>query len=451
MQNSVSRFTVEAAVALVLLILSVMPASAANNEAVGAALKQLISAPSVKTGSSFADAHFSDIKAFYASRNFKPVWSRDSGPKGKAKALLGELRASSVHGLSPDFYGVDEISGLMKSEVPSDLARMDFLFTGALVEFAHDLLNGRITNQGSYTFNQIAPVRLDPAKLVERAAAAGNLRVMLAEIIGDDRRYLRLVSKMLEYGRLDRPGIWPEKVSETDLASVRRMLALTGDLPFDMMNSKAPMDETLVRAVRSYQIRHGIEISGEIDSAILGELGLPLAERTRRIKANLERRRWQNRPAEGRMLYLNLVDGQLKLLENDKTQGLIAIGTDESLGKLPTFYGTITGISRFGSGKDSRLELLYTNAGEALDAVVTGTFSISDADGKATEFMMLAIGAVDQAALKSLGEGDPMMVFSEPPRLFVTYLTVWATRNGKIQFRPDVYGRDAALMQKLGL
>ena len=28
--------------------------------------------------------------------------------------------------------------------------------------------------------------------------------IMLAEIIGDDRRYLRLVSKMLEYGRLDR-------------------------------------------------------------------------------------------------------------------------------------------------------------------------------------------------------------------------------------------------------
>ena len=43
------------------------------------------------------------------------------------------------------------------------------------------------------------------------------------------------------------------------------------------------------------------------------------------------------------------------------------------------------------------------------------------------------------------------MKLSAPLDLFVTYLTVWATRDGKIQLRPDVLQRDEALIKAMGL
>jgi len=308
-----------------------------------------------------------------------------------------------------------------------------------------------MTNKGGYGFDQVSPVRLDPAKLVEQAAAAGNLRTMLGKIVGDDRRYLRLVAKMVEYGRLDRPGIWPEKASATDFMAIRKMLALTGELPFELMNSKAPMDEALFKALGHYQGRQGLKVSGEIDTATLEQLNLPLTERVRRIKANLERRRWQNRSSETKELYLNLVDGQLKLLENDKTRSLIAVGADEGHAKLPSFYGKVTGLSKTGVGSKSKIGLHYSGLTEAGKTGQSGVFLIGNTDGKANEFLAMAIGSVDQAGLSTLDDSGEVMELSEPLELFVTYLTVWATRNGKIQFRPDIYNRDAALIEALGL
>jgi murein L,D-transpeptidase YcbB/YkuD len=451
MQQRIISATIHGAMALVLMVMASLSAHAANNEAVGAALKKLIQEPSVKTGSAFADANFADIKAFYGTRSFKPVWSRDSGPKGKAKALLGELKASTVHGLSPESYGVEELSKLMKSRDPAELARMDFLFSGALIEFSHDLLNGRATNQGREALTWVKPIRLDPAKLIERAAFAGNLRVLLNEIIGDDRRYLRLVAKMIEFVRLEQSGMWPNKLAKDDFPALRRLLALTGDLPFDQMNSEAGMDEALSKAVAAYQARHGMESDGKLGPKTLAKLNEPIGDRVRSIKANLERRRWQNQPKDPKQLYLNLVDGQLKLAIKDKTRALVGVTVDESLTKLPTFYGKVQSVRHAGSGEQASIELLYDGGELAKDLVKPGAIKIGNANGAAYELLDKALDANDQSALETFKADKGEMKLSAPLDLFVTYLTVWATRDGKIQFRPDVLQRDAALIEAMGL
>ncbi|MEP1208257.1 MAG: peptidoglycan-binding protein [Rhizobiaceae bacterium] len=437
--------------ALVLITCLSLTARAANNEAVGLALKELISNPNLKTGSATADANIADIKAFYASRSFKPIWSRDTGPKGKAKALLGELKASTVHGLLPDFYGVGEIANLMKSLEPADLARMDFLFSGALVDFSHDLLNGRLTNLASYERNRVDPVRLDPAALIEKAAAAGNLRTMLAEIVGDDRRYLRLVAKMIEYVRLEQSRHWPTKIGKADFAKLRRLLALTGDLPFDQMTKKGPIDATLSDAIRSYQGRMGLQADGKLGPATLEELNTPLSARIQRIKVNLERRRWQNRATDQKLFYLNMVDGQLKLTINDKTRALTGVSLGEAQHKLPTFYGTITGARSSDSNGQGNVELVYDAGESAGDGLRFGSLVLNDGNQGAITLLEEAIDATDKAALAEFKSNGGELKLARPIDLFVTYLTVWATRNGKIQFRPDIFQRDAKVIDELGL
>ena len=447
-------------VALFFVLATQSMAVAANNENVGKALKSLMAGPPVEMGSRFANANYESIKAFYGTRSFKPVWSRDSGPKGKAKALFAELRASVTHGLSPEFYGVSTLEKLMKSKVPADLARMDLLFTGALVEFSHDLLNGRLTNDTENRSNQIQPVQMAPADLVEQAAAAGNLRVMLGGIVGDDRRYVRLVSKMVEYQRIGSPGKWPSKPLPKDLdptaesdhmLAVRRMLALTGDLEFQEMKSSGPIDRPLSDALARYQRRQGVASNGKLDARTIALLNTPLTTRVNLAKVNLERRRWQNRPANDNLLYLNLVDGQLKLLVNDKTTALVEVANDNGVPDLPTFYGDVVSIERLGSSSKPRIRLQFLRdklAGD--DTAKTGELVLDDTKGKARALLQQSLLAADQATLKKLGAGKKMKL-ATPVDLFVTYLTVWATRDGRIQFRPDVLNRDAGVMKRLGL
>lgn len=417
---------------------------AANNEAVGAAMKVLVAKPLVRTGSDVADANFESIKAFYGTRSFKPVWSRDSGPKGKAKALLGELRSSAVHGLSPSFYNVDEISKLMKSTDPADLARMDFLFTGALIDFSHDLFNGRTTNLGTLPSNMVEPVRMEPAELVEKAAYAGNLRVMLGELVGDDRRYLRLISKLFETVQLEQSKHWPKNVDGQNIADLRKLLALSGDLPANLMVSKEGMDKPLRKAIADFQKRHGLQADGEPGPATLAEMNRPLSERVAKIQINIERRRWQNRPDEGTSLYFNLVDGQMKLTVEGKTVGLIPVVMDKTVEELPTFYGGVTAIER----KGKRILLSYS-APAMGDAV--RSIELDDSSGTGIDQLAKTVEAADRDAVKALSKADGKVELGTSRELFVTYLTAWATRKGDLNYREDIYGRDARVIKELGL
>ena len=146
------------------------------------------------------------------------------------------------------------------------------------------------------------------------------------------------------------------------------------------------------------------------------------------------------------LFYLNLVDGQLKLLENDKTQAQLAVQPDEQYEQLPTFYGKITRVERIGSGKSAKIRLTYngTIAG-------TGTIDLDDSNGQAIELVGKAVSAADKEKVAKLGSTDGAAPLLIPTDLLVTYLTAWATRDGKIQFRPDIYKRDAKLTEKLGL
>lgn len=447
-------------IAVFLILAAQTLARAAGNENVGKALKELMSGPPVEMGSQFANAHYESIKTFYGSRSFKPVWSRDSGPKGKAKALLAELRTSKAHGLSPQFYGYATLLELMKSKVPEDLARMDLLITGALVEFSHDLLNGRLTNDTKNRVNRVQPVQLQPAQLVEQAAAAGNLSVMLGGIVGDDRRYIRLVSKMVDYNRVVASGRWPKKPIPKDIdpgarsdhmRSVRLMLVLTGDLQFQEMKSNASVDRKLSDALARYQRRHGVEDNGELDAKTIELLNRPLADRVKLAKVNLERRRWQNRKAEGNLLYLNLVDGQLKLLVKDKTAAQISLSKDGDALETPTFYGKVVSVERAGSKSSPKIRLTFVQDKLSADeAERSGEFLLNDEGGAARTFLQKALDQSDQASFNKISIGKQMKL-SNPVDLFVTYLTVWATRDGRIQFRADVEGRDAVVMKRLGL
>lgn len=426
-------------------------AHAADNEAVGAEVAAIFSSGEVQTGSDAADAQIENVRAYYETRTFKPIWTRDSGPKGKAKALLAELKTSAVHALSPEFYNVSEIERLMGSADPASLARLDLLLTGSFVDFAGDLRNGRLGPGTPGAYNAVKPIAIDPSELIGGAADAGNLRQFASQYLNADKRYIRLITKLAELLRIEASGEWPQidaagspitaGARDERLPAIRKLLFLSGDLPLDALQGGTTHDDTSVAAIKAFQERHGLQSKSEIDTQTLEALAVPLAERVRQIRVNLERRRWQNRDLEDDHLYLNLADNNIKLVLDGVTVGTYEIGEVDALKEMPSFFGEVTAVSASGAEGGPRLEVSSEFIDHLGGHTGPGTIGVVEIDQLAE--------ALRRAKNASAG-ADGAVQFKKPITLYVTYVTAWATGDGRLFFRNDRFGRDgnlAALLQ----
>ena len=438
-----------------------MPSHAAEDNAVVAeSLREMFQSGKVDTGSAAANADLDAIRDIYVVRDFKPIWVRDNGPKTKAKALLGELKISGVHGLSPAFYNVPEIETLMASDAPDDLARLDVLLSGAAAEFGHDLANGRIGPDVAPSENAVEPVAMTPAQFVAGAEAAENLRDFAGGLLKDDYRYIRMIAKLAEFRRIEASGAWPAidparaeiapGAKDARLKDIRTLLVLTGDMTGHATDGDTTLNPTDGEAVRAFQMRHGLEPTGAVDKATLAEMAVPLADRIRQIRINLERRRWQNRDLGPDSIYINLADSEVKMVHGGKSERFVSVTNAAELDALPTFFGSIDGVEILPSG-----EVALTVQSPFIDRLggEGGQRAVALSDAPLLAGDLLASHAPEGVTLESLlAAGKPATVkFDRPVPLFVTFVTAWANRDGSIHFRRDPLGRDAKIAALLQL
>ncbi len=85
------------------------------------------------------------------------------------------------------------------------------------------------------------------------------------------------------------------------VAVLRQRLAITGYLDSGIAaNPSLVYDEPTVQAVRQFQSRHRLKPDGVVDGATLEALNLPAAQRIDQIRVNLERARWVLRDPPGK-------------------------------------------------------------------------------------------------------------------------------------------------------
>jgi murein L,D-transpeptidase YcbB/YkuD len=441
-----------------LLIVAVGPAATADNDAVARELAAIFEPGPVDIGSAPVNARLADLQGFYRIREFKPIWTRDTGPKVKAAALLAELKRSVANGLSPDFYDVTEIEALMPSRRPADMARLELLLSAGLIEFGEDLRNGRIGPEQAGSENAVEPVAVDPVALIEGAEKADDLSAFTTGLLDADFRYIRLIAKLAEFSRIQASDQWPKVdgdgapiaagTRDDRVQDIRRLLALSGDLDLSVMDGGAVLDDTVAAALRLYQARHGLVVSGAADAETLRSLATPLPAIIRQIKLNLERRRWQNRDLGSDYVYINLADASLKLVRDGKSSEDIAVRNVEQLRSVPSFFGAITGLEIDASLPGGVRLTVQSQHIDALGAEA-GPATVAIADPQALA-RLVAEAAGENGSLQ--GGAMPMAsVFDKPILLYVTYVTAWANGDGSIEFRPDIFARDGNLANLLEL
>lgn len=346
MRNLVNRaLQMQLALVLLMLVMAAPQARAQGelrgNEQVASVIEQFITSGHADLSSQVDKERLFQIFTFYHDRDFKPIWTRDSGPKTKAKVLLQALKAARDHGLDPAKYAIPDLEMRVNSINPEELAEFDLLMTDVFADFGRDLSQG-----------QVIPSDLDdthvqthgpgPLNLIDGAEAASDLGPYLDSLAPETPQYARIKNKLATYRAIAAMGGWPRiapgetlkpGMADARVPALRQMLAITGDYPGDPNVASNSYDPDLAAAVQSFQGRHGLSVDGVVGPATHAALDVPVEGRIRQMEINMERRRWMPDDLGERYVFVNIADAFLKVVEDRGDREKTVLGARLVVGK----------------------------------------------------------------------------------------------------------------------
>ncbi len=414
------------------------------------------------------------------------------------------------------------------------LAAMAGLFAGqqAVAQAAEANWWEQIPGFGAPSYND---KRGDRAEKKERKAESlDDLRpdstpwrsdVMLQALDGAIKQYEQIVTKggwpSIPTNRMIRPGDDDERIS-----AVRRRLRASGDLAGKSSGYEFnTFDDELEQAVRRFQGRHGIRVTGRIDRPTFAVLNVSAEARLAQLRLNYNRvRDLLNERLEDRYVLVNVPAFQLEAVERHEAVQRHRVIVGREGRETPQLKATIRALNFFPYWRvpesvatldlipklrkepeyiaKEKIRVLTGNYnGPEIDAT---NIDWNTADGKVIRFRQdpgpqnaLGLVRIDMpnehgvymhdTPLKPLFEqrgrafsagcvrvqgvfqlaewiargeagwdqkgrvedvlaaGQALdLTLARPIPVYFAYITAWAEPSGRIEFRPDIYGRDGA-------
>jgi murein L,D-transpeptidase YcbB/YkuD len=288
---------------------------------------------------------------------------------------------------------------------------------------------------------------------------------------------------------------------------LRRRLGITGDLPDAAAADPSRRYDPVVKAgVRAFQERHGLPVDGAVGPATLRALNAPVTARIDQIRATLERCRWVMHDLPERFVLVNVAGFTVTVLDKDGPTWESRVVVGKPYTKTPIFRADMRyivlnptwtvppGIMRSevipGMRRDphylerkgyqmvngqvvqpagpnnplGRLKLMLPNPHHVYlhdtpqKSYFTETSRIFSHGCVRVQnpFELAALALDDPAwttpALLSAGANGKTrtIVLRQPLPVLILYWTAAVGEDGRVQFLPDIYGRDPAVIRGLG-
>ncbi|MGE0211326.1 MAG: murein L,D-transpeptidase [Parvibaculaceae bacterium] len=301
-------------------------ARAAENEQVASAIKEFITSGQMTLANQTDDQRLFQIFTFYEGRDYKPIWTRDSGVKAKGKVLLKVLKAAEEYGLDPADYSIADIETRIGSTNPEELAELDLIMSDVFADFGRDVGQGRVLPTQASRQNHIEVRGPGPLNLIDGAELADDLEPYVKSLEPKSPQYARLKEKLAQYRAIAAMGGWPKVPEGATLKPgaddprvpvLRKTLSVMGDFTGNAEDSATLYDEPLVAAVKRFQERHGLTDDGVIGPGTLKVINVPVEDRIQLMVINLERRRWMLDDLGSFYVFANLADAYLKVVRDE--------------------------------------------------------------------------------------------------------------------------------------
>ena len=260
-----------------------------------------------------------EIDAFYAARNYAPLWVTDGKANARAAAAIAYLGHVDADGLDPADYPAPNFAAATS---PADFADDEIKLTASVLAYAHYASVGRVhwsrvTADAEY--NTPAPT---PGDVLKAMADASDVATALDAYEPKTPGYLALKAKLadLRAGKLDKDAAAPIatgpvlKVGMQDdrVPALRQRLGLA-------RQDGTTFDKPLAEAVKKFQQGHQVAATGTLTAATLDAMnGKAPDHQEDIILANMERWRWMTHQFPATYVIVNLPDFTLRVMHDGK-------------------------------------------------------------------------------------------------------------------------------------
>ena len=256
------------------------------------------------------------IEAFYAARNFAPLWISDGRPNARAHSVIAQLQNAAADGLDPADYPVPAFGAAMSAEA---LADSEIKLTNSMLTYARHLAAGRIAPARVLAEVDYGNHTPEPADILRKIADAADAGAALESVNPPHEGFRALKAKLAELraaaapadnDMADGPAIGPG-ASDVRVPELRQRLQVSGPA------RSLVYDKALFNAVRNVQRQTGLKPTGLIDARTIAALNGPKPDQQiERVIANMERWRWLPRDLGRTYVMVNIPDYTLKVVRD---------------------------------------------------------------------------------------------------------------------------------------
>ncbi len=455
-----------------------------------------------------------DLNSFYENRNYAYAWFDEKGMIEQAGNLFNRVKNIGNEGIDSSRLPYQEAFNDFMENHSEDFGDSSIQFTELMLSSQY-LFYAKNVWHGIDEEESIELQWLIPRNKVSYSAILDSL------ITGKDlldnppvyRQYYLLKDYLIKYksaGDADSIYIVADTTfyklgdSSITIGQVRDKLFLNGDIE---LNSKSNFfDEDLKEAVKLFQQRMGLNVTGVITKNEISELNIPLHKRIEQIIVNMERSRWVPKEVINNYLVVNIPEFKLHAIENETLLWSMNVVVGQNQHKTVVFNGEIKyvvfspywnipasimrketlpalrknpnyllkhnmewngGTIRQKPGPNNALGLvkfLFPNShsiylhdtpvkslfNETSRAFSHGCIRVAEAKKLAMYLLRNDTAWNEEKITAAMNAGkERYITLGNPLPVFIAYFTSWVDRNGKLNFRKDIYQRDDRLLNMI--
>jgi len=314
------------------------------------------------------------LARFYEGRAYQPAWSSDAGPSSQADDLINTIRVEAPYeGLQVNNSRLEQLRTLLQqlrqdasqSSDPRALADFDLLCTDTFLTYGAQVALGKANLRGLSAEWFVKEQRTDLVEVLQEAITAQHIADALKALPPLHPGYVKLRAALMQYRALAARGGWPGIPAGFDLPPgghderaprIRERLRVTGDFepppPAPSRSSRTlPQekahdlyDPTLVRAVKTFQRRQGLDPDGVVGGLTLAALNVPVETRIQQLIVNMQR--WRALPPDlgARHIDVNIPNFALTVFEQERPilSMKVVVGKMIEQRTTPTFRAYLT-------------------------------------------------------------------------------------------------------------
>jgi murein L,D-transpeptidase YcbB/YkuD len=263
------------------------------------------------------------VEAFYASRDYAPIFAGNDGPTQVASQAINHLRNADADGMDPADYPVPSFQS---GGTPAAQAEAEMRLVESVLDYARQAQMGRVHYSrvsGDIYYEQKAP---EPLEILTKVATAKNAADALDSYQPPHAAYKALRKKLAELrGKSETPEQQiargpvlelsvDKRTKQAVLMSDERVPALRKKLGLDGVKDDTFYDKPLADAVAAFQKEKGLPATGRLTQQTVDAMNGKRQERVdQTIIANMERWRWVPRDLGKAHVVLNIPDYTLRV------------------------------------------------------------------------------------------------------------------------------------------